>query len=227
MNERDAAFHRNAYDLVALAFNGSNPDMLRAAALMAVNAPGDSEMGRRLADLSERAVTGLRNFIFRAKPNFAQFEELVKPYVEATLFEDGFNVFRPSSVLAEIETKVMDRDLFGKDPIDTTHVQKAITITLQALFSQNVIEVVDKQLWIMEPAEIEPGLLRALSSRSDVPMPCLVPTSKALIETVTRYVANRVAARYGLRVPVDLGGIEMVPDDRALRLAMPKKGAAS
>lgn len=222
MNERDAAFHRNAYDIVALAFAGSNPDMLRAAALMLVNAPGDSEMGRRLADLSERAVTGLRNFIFRAKPDFVQFEELVKPLVEATLFADGFNVFRPSSVLAEIETKVMDRDLFGKDPLDSAHVQKAITITLQSLFSQNVIEVVDKQLWIMETPDIEPGLLRALSSRPDIPMPCLVPTAKALIETVTRYVANRVTARYGLRVPVDLTGIAMVSDAQALPLALPK-----
>ena len=222
MNDRDTNFHRHAFDLVALAFGSADPVMIKHAALMLVNAPGDSEMGRRLEDLRTRAATELRKWIWGEKPDFVALERLVAPLVESTLFEPGYNVFRASSVLAEIETKLMDWDLFGKDPIDEVHVQNAVTVALQSLFTQNVVEVVDKQLWIREAADIEPGLLRALSSRPDFPVTCLVPTAKALIETVKRYLANRLAARCGLRVSVDLMGIEMVPDARALSLALPK-----
>ena len=222
MNERDTHFHKHAFDLVALAFGSANPVMIKHAALMLVNAPGDSEMGRRTEDLRTRASTELRKWIWGEKPDFVALDRLVTPLVEATLFEPGYNVFRASSVLAELETRVMDRDLFGKDPIDEARVQNAIPIVTQALFTQGVVEIVDNQLWIREAGDIEPGLLRALSSRPDFPVPCLVPTAKALIETVRRYLANRLAARCGLKVPVDLMGIEMVPDARALSLALPK-----
>lgn len=220
--DREAIFDRSLFDLVQLALGSNRTDLLLPAALITVNADPKTEVGKRGEYLRRTVDTAIRRAIVDQKLTCAKLDALTHPLTEAGLFTPGYNAFSPATVAARISEKQLNFTMSMKIIDVSAGLTMLLPHVVTAIFSHQIVEVVDHQVWCDSGPDVGPAMLRALASRPDIPLTCLVPTATALLEIAIRVLAAEVCRRCKLPVPVDLSGIEPPPHGQALCVVMPK-----
>lgn len=217
-------FEQHVIDLITFALQSTRVDLVRAAARALRAAPKDGAIPLNITKIIRAADAAVRTWIFQSKPGFEAFRVLMDPLVDEGVVEGGWNVFDPAAVAGRLTMKAQS---FLPTPLpegfslaDTR--KSLVPVVVGTIFSADVVEVTDKQLWIREEADVEPCLLRGLACRKDIPLPCLTPTARALLDVAQRVLAHEISRKCGLAVPLDLGGISVPPPDRARSIQMPK-----
>lgn len=198
--------------LLDAAFRSNHFDTIRPAAYIVMAAPPGSDIAAARRGLVQTADRSIRLWVEQKRPTSDQLRELIAPFVETGLMPEGQNVFSPKEIVGAMAAKKMG--LLPKEVVLGEEKVRQLRLNgIESLFFANgVIEVVGNHARIaQEPVTMD--VVRALATRTDIPLPCLLPTAWRLETLMTRVLATKIANRCGLEVPIDWVGLPEPGDD--------------